>query len=138
MLHVASKDAQEREAIARLGGYVSWAHEVDPSARTAPARAAFMRRFERQVDPDGVLPEHERRRRAESARRAYYTQLSIKAQQARRARRVERPRLPSGQALEELIGRLREWAYRDNGPKDPRTPRTEAQDEVLGIISDYG
>ena len=33
----------------------SWANTEDPRKRTAPARAALFARFERQVDPDGIL-----------------------------------------------------------------------------------
>jgi hypothetical protein len=40
----------------------------DPRETTKPARDAFMARFEREVDPDGRLPEAERRRRAEARR----------------------------------------------------------------------
>jgi hypothetical protein len=46
-----------------------------------------MRRFERQVDPDGTLPEAERLRRAEAARKAYFTGLAFKSAKARRERR---------------------------------------------------
>ena len=45
-----------------------------------------MGRFEREVDPDGVLPERERAQRAEAARRAYYTELALKSLVARRKR----------------------------------------------------
>lgn len=58
--------------------------KVDPTEHTAPARKAFLDRFERQVDPDGVLPEAERKRRAEHARKAYFTQLAFKSAKARR------------------------------------------------------
>lgn len=56
---------------------------------TANARAAFRDRFEKQVDPDGILPDAERKRRAECARKAYYAALAAKSVRARRARRVE-------------------------------------------------
>lgn len=41
----------------------------DARETTAPARAAFLARFEHMVDPDGVLPEPERQRRAMAARK---------------------------------------------------------------------
>ncbi|MFB9926040.1 hypothetical protein ACFORO_12325 [Amycolatopsis halotolerans] len=50
---------------------------------TAPARAAFEARFERQVDPDGVLPPEERARRAANARKAYFGTLALKSSIAR-------------------------------------------------------
>lgn len=46
---------------------------------TANARAAFNDRFVREVDPDGVLPEAERQRRAECARKAYFAGLAPKS-----------------------------------------------------------
>lgn len=40
--------------------------------------------WERQVDPDGVLDEVERRRRADCARRAHMTRLALASARARR------------------------------------------------------
>ena len=53
---------------------------------TGPARAAFMDRFQREVDPEGVLPEAERQRRAEYARKAYFGKLALKSAKARSRR----------------------------------------------------
>jgi hypothetical protein len=53
---------------------------------TAPAREAFLRKFEDEVDPERVLPEAERARRAEHARKAYFTRLSLKSAKARKRR----------------------------------------------------
>ena len=47
------------------------------------------RKFEREVDPDNKLAPEERAKRIESARRAYFTGLSLKASQARRRRAGE-------------------------------------------------
>lgn len=44
-------------------------------------------RFEPQVDPDRRLPDGERRRRAEAAKKAYFTGLALKSSKARRAQR---------------------------------------------------
>lgn len=52
---------------------------------TRAAHEGFMRRFEREVDPDGVLDEAERQRRATSARRLYMRRLAIKSAQVRAA-----------------------------------------------------
>lgn len=43
-----------------------------------------MAKFEREVDPDGVLPPDERARRAEHKRRAYFQRLALKSARARR------------------------------------------------------
>jgi hypothetical protein len=56
----------------------------DPRETTRKAREAFAERFEREVDPDGVLPPAERARRAEAARRAYFTGLALRSSRARR------------------------------------------------------
>lgn len=75
---------QQRALRARLASHTSWANTTDPSARTAPARKAALDRFEREVDPDGTLPPAERTRRAEHARKAYFTRLALASAKARR------------------------------------------------------
>lgn len=70
---------------ARLAAHESWAKTDDRSARTAPARRAFEARFEREVDPDGVLPAPVRAERAASARKAYFARLTLQSIAARRA-----------------------------------------------------
>jgi hypothetical protein len=69
---------------ARLAAHSLHARVADPSAHTAPARKAFLDRFEREVDPEGVLPAADRARRAEHARKAYFTGLALKSAKARR------------------------------------------------------
>ncbi len=76
-----------RVIIGRIGAHESWSRTPDRTARTAPARAEFDQRFEREVDPDGVLDPAERARRAEHARKAYFARLALKSAQVRRARR---------------------------------------------------
>lgn len=74
----------DRSLIARLAAHESWARTPDPAARTAPARRALLDRFEREVDPDGVLSPTERARRAGHARKAYFTRLALQSAKARR------------------------------------------------------
>ena len=74
----------DRSLIARFAGQESWANTANPSARTAPARHALLNRFERQVDPDGVLSPAERARRAGQARMAYFARLALRSAQTRR------------------------------------------------------
>ena len=62
---------------ARVAGLSSWVNESDPTARTAPARAVFMERFNREVDPLGQLTIEERTRRALIARRLYFARLTF-------------------------------------------------------------
>jgi hypothetical protein len=74
----------QRSLRARLAAHESWSRTADPAGRTANARRAALDRFERQVDPDGSLNPAERSRRAEHARKAYFTRLALKSAQARR------------------------------------------------------
>ena len=70
----------------RIAAEISWARTHDRAARTRPAREAFLKRFEKEVDPDGTLPPEERRQRAEHAKRAYMLQLAKRSAAARKAR----------------------------------------------------
>jgi hypothetical protein len=56
----------------------------DVRRTTAAGRAAADARFEREVDPDGVLDPAERARRAEHARKAHFTRLAYLSAKARR------------------------------------------------------
>jgi hypothetical protein len=79
----------------RLGAYSKWANTPDRAAATAPGRAAFLERFERQVDPDGTLTAEERATRAAYARKAYFARLALKSAQARRRIRSSPPGEPA-------------------------------------------
>ena len=73
----------ERTMRARLAAHRVHA-KVNSSEHTKPARKAFFERFENEVDPDRTLPKEERLRRAERAKKAYFTRLALKSAQARR------------------------------------------------------
>jgi hypothetical protein len=77
----------DRAALGRLGAY-SLHSKYDSRELTSAARVEFLSRFEREVDPEGLLPEAERNRRAEFARKAYFTKLAMKSAAARRARKA--------------------------------------------------
>ncbi len=77
----------ERVLRARLAAHSLHAKR-DSREMTTSGRAAFLARFEREVDPDGALDPTERRRRAEHARRAYFTRLALAAVEARRVKRA--------------------------------------------------
>ena len=79
---------QQRRRRARIAAHASWAATPDRTARTAPGTQAFLRRFERQVDPDGVLPDEVRTAMAQHARTAYMLQLAEKSAAARRRRQA--------------------------------------------------
>jgi hypothetical protein len=55
----------------------------DPHEITANARAAFLASFEKKVDPEGVLPVEERRRRAEHLRRAHMKAMALRSAEVR-------------------------------------------------------
>lgn len=80
----AKFDPAERSLRARIASHAFHAQVPDIVAHLAPARRGFMDKFERQVDPDGVLDPAERTRRAEHARKAYMSSLALRSVQARR------------------------------------------------------
>lgn len=81
--------AQEASLRGKIGAYALHASH-DSREITAPARAAFLARFEIEVDPEGTLAPAERARRAEMAKRAYFTRLAYRSAQARRKREAAR------------------------------------------------
>lgn len=76
--------------LAQIAAHTLWANCDDPAAHTAPARKAFLDRFEREVDPQGVLTPEERSRRAEHARKAYFKRLALASSKARAAKAAGR------------------------------------------------
>jgi hypothetical protein len=78
--------AAQRSRRARIAAHASWATTVDRTARTSSGTRAFLDRFERQVDPDGTLPDETRAAMAKHARTAYMLQLAEKSAAARRRR----------------------------------------------------
>lgn len=79
----------ERSLRARIGAYAMHARN-DPRQTTAAARLAFLQRFEREVDPYRRLAAPERLRRAEAARKAYFSRLAYQSARRRNRRRVRR------------------------------------------------
>jgi hypothetical protein len=59
----------------RIGALESWARTEDRTARTAPARSAFMARFDAYPDP-------------EAARKAYFNRLALASAKARRRKKA--------------------------------------------------
>lgn len=89
---------EQRSLRSRMAAHTSWARTADRTERTRPARDAFMRRFEDQVDPECKLSEAERLRRAEQAKKAHFLQLALRSSRARRTARGNGHRLapPAG------------------------------------------
>jgi hypothetical protein len=69
----------DRSLIASIAAHTSWANTLDPTARTAPARAALDQKFLDQAGGDPV--------RAEHLRKAHFQRLALKSAQARRKAR---------------------------------------------------
>lgn len=85
---MAAKDSEHRRQVATIGAHALHASH-DSRELTAPGRAAFDRRFDLEVDPDGTLSPEERARRADHARKAYFAKLALKSE-ARRKRKSAR------------------------------------------------
>jgi hypothetical protein len=81
----------QRTLRARAAAY---ALHAQGGTSTKAGTAAFLARFEDQVDPDGILAPEERAKRAEHARRAYFTKLALKASRARAAARARKAAAP--------------------------------------------
>lgn len=75
--HVRLSSA-ERSRNAQLASLARWRREGDRSAATLPARQAFLRRFEVQVEPERRLPRSERMRRATEAMNCHMSELRAK------------------------------------------------------------
>jgi hypothetical protein len=82
--HMPAKDPAQRVLIARLAAYSKWANCANPEAAMQATRQGFLARFERQVDPTGVLCPSERLRRAEAAMKAHMMTLALRSAQARK------------------------------------------------------
>lgn len=72
---MSAKTPEQRSRLARLA-----AHSLHAQGKTTTrkATAAMTARFEREVDPDGVLTPEERAKRAKHAKSAYYTRLAMR------------------------------------------------------------
>lgn len=77
-----SLTAEQRSHRARIAAHVLHGSR-DSVKHTEPARKAFLERFEREADPEGILPEAERKRRAEHLRKAHMYRLALESSKAR-------------------------------------------------------
>lgn len=75
---------RQRTRRARIAAHVSWSNTADRKGRTEPATKSFLARFERQVDPLGVLSVEVRQKMALHARRAYMMQLAERSAKTRK------------------------------------------------------
>jgi hypothetical protein len=77
---------EERRLRGRIGAFAQHAQH-DVKETTKSARAAFIARFLDEVDPDRVLDDDERNRRARAALSAHMSSLALRSVKARRSRR---------------------------------------------------
>lgn len=68
-------DPAEMSRRGRIGAHVTHSRH-DPRELTAPAREALLAKYEREVDPEGILDPEERRRRATHARKAHMARIA--------------------------------------------------------------
>lgn len=81
---------EQRSLRARMAAHALHA-QTDSREHIRPAREAFLRRFEDQVDPDRQLTPEERDRRAHQALKAHMTALAFKSSTARARRSPKGP-----------------------------------------------
>jgi hypothetical protein len=72
-----------RVTAGRIGGLTTASRRTGREM-SAPARQAWMDRWERQADPEGTLAPQERARRASALRRAHMQRLAALSADARR------------------------------------------------------
>jgi hypothetical protein len=73
-----------RRTSARIAAHTKWS-KTDRVAGTSAARAAFLKRFEDEVDPDRVLSPQVRQQRAANAKTAYFARMALASAKARAA-----------------------------------------------------
>lgn len=77
---------EQRTIRARIAAHTRWSKE-DPAPTAKRAQAGLLDKFRREVDPNNELPEAERERRAQAARRAHMQRLALASSKARGARK---------------------------------------------------
>jgi len=73
---------REQALRGRIGAYRL--HALHGNDTAAVGRAAFLAKFDREVDPDGTLAPEERAQRAMAARKAHFARLAYLSAIARR------------------------------------------------------
>ncbi|MEW2382327.1 hypothetical protein AB0873_09575 [Micromonospora sp. NPDC047707] len=77
---------EQRRIRAQIAANTRWSKE-DPTAAAEKAQAGLLEKFRREVDPNNELPEAERERRAQAARRAHMQRLALASSKVRAAKR---------------------------------------------------
>lgn len=71
---------------ASIAANARWSRITDRKAAMEPAHRGLLQKFEREVDPTGLLSPAERARQAENARKAHYKRMALRSSQHRSRR----------------------------------------------------
>lgn len=82
-----SLSEEQRAMRASIAANTRWSAE-DPRPAMERVREGRMRRYRERVDPDGVLSEIERERRAQALLRADMARLALRSSRVRAARKA--------------------------------------------------
>lgn len=90
----------QRSMAGQIAALTRWSREPDRKAATKPLKDGFLAKFEREVDPDGVLDPETRTQLAIVARKAHMRRLALASSKARSAAAGREPkrRKPRGAA----------------------------------------
>jgi hypothetical protein len=86
-----ASSAAQRSLAGSIGAHTRWSRintPADRAAATAKARAARQLSWERQADPDGVLPPDELAAAVDRLKRAHFARMALRSAQARTGKRA--------------------------------------------------
>lgn len=69
---------EQRRLKAQMAANARWSRPTARDEQAEAARAALWRRFEQQVDPDGVLSDEKRRQLAMNAAKAHSAKMNLR------------------------------------------------------------
>lgn len=96
-----AKGSDRQAAWGRIGGLKAWAHN-DAETMLGAAWRAAAQRWDREVDPLGVLPADERARRSARARKSAMLKLALRSAEVRKVKAASGGR--SADAAKEVAG----------------------------------
>jgi hypothetical protein len=90
MSRIRRQPPSERSEHGKIAANIRWAKESDRTAATRKAREAAFQRFLDEADPDGVLLERERVKRAKNLQSAHLARVRRASLKSRRLARESR------------------------------------------------
>jgi hypothetical protein len=106
---------EQRSLRAKAAAHVMHSRN-DSRELTKAARSGFAASFERMADPEGLLSEEERRRRADHLMRAHMAKLSLKASKARGKKAASATTAASAPAADATTNPERKHRHATNQP----------------------